>query len=917
MAELQINANDGRIEHLATGGETTFAFDFPLFKAEHLSVYRQKAGADEGQSLTLNTDYTVTGVNVQPGSGTTEITLSAVLYPSGADEGDLFVLELSVPEERNSDFLDAGDFFADTINTELDLLTQQTQQLRRDVGKALTFPKTSTVKNRNVAEPEAGKLLGWDETGTDVINYNSDTASAEAAALAAETARDLAQAWAANPQNTVVSGGLYSALNYAISALGASITASAAADDAANSAQAAGVAALTSATLYANTTDGLAGTSDGDYFYVIDANTNQLLALYLNDSGTAVAQGTGLVANANYINFLEGDYRHILGSTDPRGRIISGVRPDGAIDAPLFSIVIDPQREDFIISDTRGRYFSISGGSAVISSFFEQSTTEKEITELALTDPRGRFIGEIGRKDITVGGLSIGFESERDDISFVESRGRRIGLLATIARIDALEANDLSATSFNAAEIAGYDAQALNASLALISNGNNSLEGFLAGYRHVVEYGQSFSIGALAHPARTGSQLFDALMLGDSVRPANLAATFAPYGGVSELNALAATVEGPGSTLDILDSGEIAALDWEDAARGETASLGFSDYAKYLFNQKSAVENDTTRRLIVTSSGHGGQNVSQLSKDAPGNAAWFFARTVDAASQIKSIADTDTVASGVAAYLWQQGQADVTDGTAKATYKTAVKQLRDDLHTDIQVGEYGRTKRAAFLFTQTSGADWTLDSTDLAVPIGQLEMSQEEADMFLACPEYPMTNKPDGHPDANGNRWRGMQLAKVYHRVVNLRQGWQPLHITKAIARRNQILLQYHVPAPPLQFRDYYEGFTAVNHTNKGFEVEDETGTNTITAVEIAGDATVLLTLGRDVDGTATVTYGGETVHGGGGNVADSDAAVPPRNYEYLSAAGDDASVNVAALVDKPYPLNNFACLQKITTVAG
>ena len=127
MTEIVINDSDRRIQFTATGGQTVFPYDFPIFDEAHLVVTRLRAGTLT--TFTLTTDYTVSGVGVEAGGNVTLV--------SGATAGDVITIYGDTPVERTTDFNDAGDFFAATLNREFDLQTQMIQQVERDLGRGL------------------------------------------------------------------------------------------------------------------------------------------------------------------------------------------------------------------------------------------------------------------------------------------------------------------------------------------------------------------------------------------------------------------------------------------------------------------------------------------------------------------------------------------------------------------------------------------------------------------------------------------------------------------------------------------------------------------------------------------------------------------------------------------------------------
>ena len=170
---IKINSNDGVTRNVMTGGETTIDFDFPIFDAEHLEVYETNA-VGVISLLVKDTDYTVPAGSVNQQAGGT-INLDPGVYPSGATATHIFTVHQAAPEERTTDFNQAGDFIADTLNKELDLITQQIQQLRRDLNRSLLSPVDTTLTGFSFPDPEDGSVLAWE--GTDGTLQNTSLAT--------------------------------------------------------------------------------------------------------------------------------------------------------------------------------------------------------------------------------------------------------------------------------------------------------------------------------------------------------------------------------------------------------------------------------------------------------------------------------------------------------------------------------------------------------------------------------------------------------------------------------------------------------------------------------------------------------------------------------------------------------------------
>ena len=164
---IVINENDGFIQHVATGGETSFTFDYPIFDETHIKVLKTDGSTGAITTLTITTDYTVPAGSVDNQSGG-QIDLTAGSFPSGATATDKFTLLLNPPFARTTDFNQAGDFLAATLNEELDLLAQQFQRLNRDATKAVLLPQDSTLTSVEIDEPtgNGGKLVAVNSGGT-------------------------------------------------------------------------------------------------------------------------------------------------------------------------------------------------------------------------------------------------------------------------------------------------------------------------------------------------------------------------------------------------------------------------------------------------------------------------------------------------------------------------------------------------------------------------------------------------------------------------------------------------------------------------------------------------------------------------------------------------------------------------------
>ncbi|MGY8018536.1 hypothetical protein L1Q24_27695, partial [Klebsiella pneumoniae] len=162
-------------------------------------------------------------------------------------------------------------------------------------------------------------------------------------------------------------------------------------------------------------------------------------------------------------------------------------------------------------------------------------------------------------------------------------------------------------------------------------------------------------------------------------------------------------------------------------------------------------------------------------------------------------------------------------------------------------------------------------------------------------------------------RWAGMQFGKVLHRILDRGIDWKPLKPIKLIRySSDEIIINFMTPSPPLQFKEAYDVNVAKMYQNKGFTVKDDNGVVAISSVEIVGQSTVSIKLGAQTTGDVYVWYAPKVTYNGNGNLCDSDSTIAPYNYEYNAGNGQYESANIAALVNKPYPLNNWCVAFRI-----
>lgn len=298
----------------------------------------------------------------------------------------------------------------------------------------------------------------------------------------------------------------------------------------------------------------------------------------------------------------------------------------------------------------------------------------------------------------------------------------------------------------------------------------------------------------------------------------------------------------------------------------------------------------------------GGLTIEQLSKGASPE---VYARITAALTAVKALADSESKTIGLVDVIHAQGEynyrSDFGGTTDKAEFKFLTTQLFQDIYEDAQA-ILGAQKPPAFITYQTGGS-YTRDDTELSVGMAQLEMSNELGNVFLAAPNYHVVDKY-GHLSPNGYRWLGQHYGEALHRVTDRRENWFPLQPIRAQFTGKIGYVDFAVPVPPLQARTAYSAFSATLRSDLGFKVTNAAGDVPLESVEIVGATVVKITLAAYASGPLKVWYAPHSA-GGIGNLFDSNQLKSIYSYEFSAGTGQYSGENIAALLNKPYPLNN------------
>jgi len=321
------------------GGAGPYAFTFEILANTDIAVFK------DDTLLTLTTHYTVT-INA---NGTGSVTITATGLALAPLSPTQYAIVGNRTISRSTDFTTGGDFFANTLNDELDQQTIFAQQNAEGIQRALVAPQTDpTTIDMTLprAADRANKTLSFDANGdptlgisaADVANAatyatnaaNSATAAASSASSASSSASSATSSAStattqASNASTSASNASTSASNASTSATNAAASASTATTQASNASTSATNAATSASTATTQATNAAASASSAASAQTAaEAARDSALAAYDNfddrylgaksSNPTLDNDGNALLAGALYYNTVVPEMRLYTGA---------------------------------------------------------------------------------------------------------------------------------------------------------------------------------------------------------------------------------------------------------------------------------------------------------------------------------------------------------------------------------------------------------------------------------------------------------------------------------------------------------------------------------------------------------------------------------------------------------------------------
>lgn len=541
----------------------------------------------------------------------------------------------------------------------------------------------------------------------------------------------------------------------------AAAASAAAAATAATSANASATAALAAAKTYTTTTAGLAATTSGQVFLVSTASANVYI-VYSNTSGTAALIGYLNIANGvYYTNSVPTGYAYAI--IDDYGHVAFGIKADGTVQT--------------------------------------QTATTNALTTTTLNGSLTQYLAilapSITNLDAAAYAWSIIDDYKRVALAVLSDGAVQASTINTaLANITQATVSNLTATTINNTPVS-----------SLIQNGAGYFESEI---NHVVEYGQSLSVGYSSLPVISTSASFDSLKFNGGVRPVdgNLRTALLPL-------------------IETADSTN---------TYGETPCSGTSDAIKGLILSENGISyTQQNYQLLFSADGVSNQTIAQLSN--PTGAPFVGLKA--------SIQAGFTVAQGLGktytmgALTYTQGEND-QGVTAQNTFRDALEALRVQTQTYAN-SVTGRSDILPMICYQISDH---IANRYPAIGLAYLDASKIYPNVHLATPMYIFPYQSDLiHLTADSSKKLGLYYGLVYKRVVIDQAAWDSLRPISKFAQGSVAQIKFHVPRGKLVFDTT---LVALN-TNYGFNLKRADGTDVSITVSITGPDTVKILASENI----------------------------------------------------------------------
>ena len=180
----------------------------------------------------------------------------------------------------------------------------------------------------------------------------------------------------------------------------------------------------------------------------------------------------------------------------------------------------------------------------------------------------------------------------------------------------------------------------------------------------------------------------------------------------------------------------------------------------------------------------------------------------------------------------------------------------------------------------------------------------------LVPPSYAGGNPGGAHLDTNGYRLLGEQASKVLFQELSGARFMPTRVIQTILTSPRTILVNFHVPEPPLRFQQIIREGQFVLNRKYGFMLTDATGGSTVQISNVTQVADTILRIetAHPITHEALLWLGGkQPFMSGRSNICDSETTLSSMTWGYIPDASMDEGMPLSSLVGERYDLSNFA----------
>lgn len=180
---MTVSTSNNSVVYRGNGSATAFAVPFKVLDEDHLIVKRRVYATGADDHTYTGTDYSYSGFGASSGT----LTLAGTALSSTYE----LVIERDVPVTQDLDIVNAGGFYPESVEEQLDLMVMAIQQLAARVDRAILAPVGETMSSLPALDTLVGKFISFDADGRPISSSGSGADSALRSDLATSNGSSL------------------------------------------------------------------------------------------------------------------------------------------------------------------------------------------------------------------------------------------------------------------------------------------------------------------------------------------------------------------------------------------------------------------------------------------------------------------------------------------------------------------------------------------------------------------------------------------------------------------------------------------------------------------------------------------------------------------------------------------------------